>query len=136
MVIHLPNGFKFRCGNGGNVRMVDDSDLEVFGVEDGWARWNDDFYLNAYSNLTLRVMGKYDITATIVHQTGDPVLSFNLTSLQPSGKTDVKVKNLKPDASYRLLFDGVLAESSTGRAHGKTNLDGTLQFNEVVIPNE
>lgn len=135
-MVEVGNAVQFVTDNGGELLMIlPASRLDEFGIRNGWALW-DDLYLNPYNDMTLDVSGGYTTKATIEHLTGDPVLNFNLTSREVGGKTDIKATNLKPDAPYRLLFDGVLAKSSTGRAHAKTDNQGRLQFNEVIIPNE
>ncbi len=133
-MIGLGTGSVFKCGNGGNIKTIDNSDLSVFGIENGWVYWND-LYLNSYNDMTLDVSDSYNINGTVEHITGDPVFNFGLTASRPNGKTDVRISGLKPNAPYRLLFDGVLAKCSTGRAHTKTNDSGILRLNEVVIPN-
>lgn len=125
----------FEASNGGVVTVYRDSEeLERFGVENGWAVWND-LHINPSVDMTLDISEDYDTTAKIEHLTGDAVLTFSLTSRQPNGLADIRIEGLKPRAWYRLRFDNLLAETDSGGvAHGQTTDDGILQFNNVVIP--
>lgn len=128
---------EFECSNGGVLKIIGDEEkieLSRFGA-DGFAYY-DDLHLDAYNDMMVDVRGDYHIEGSIEHVTGDSIMTFGLSSLEPNGKVDVKLTGLHPDAWYRLHFGGVLAACEGGRAHGATNKRGELTFNKVEIPNE
>ena len=129
----------FECGNGGVIKTIGvggDTEVESrFGI-DGEYSYFDDLHLNAYNDMVVNVDEDYHVEGTVQHLTGDAVMKFKLSSLEPNGKTDVRLTGLKPDSWYRLRFDGRLAACEGGRAHGKTNTHGLLTFKKVEIPNE
>jgi len=132
----LGNNVTFECSNGGIITVVSDdgeADLNRFG-DDGIFAYYDDLHIDAYNDMTVNVDG--DTQGTVKHVTGDAVMKFGISSQEPNGKIDVKLSNLRPNAWYRLRFNGVLAACDGGRAHGRTNEHGLLDFNEVEIPNE
>lgn len=135
MTITLGNGVVFETSNGGSLQMLGIADLSEFGFEDG-AAYYDDVRFNPYADMTLNVADDHTVTAAVQHTTGDPVVTFGLTSREPNGTTDVRVEGLKPEAWYRLEFDGVLAATDSGRAHDQASSDGVLEFSGVVVPNE
>lgn len=129
---------EFECSNGGVLTIIGDegeTDLSRFGV-DGQFAYYDDLHIDAYNDMIVDVDAEYHVRGTVQHVTGDPVMRFNLISNQPRGKADFKITNLQPNAWYRLQFGGVLARTSSGRAHGKTNDLGRLDFTGVIIPND
>lgn len=134
----LGNNATFNCSNGGTIRVIGhngSTDLNRFGV-DGTFAYYDDLHINAHSAMTLDVDEEYNATGTVQHVTGDPVMRFDLISNEAGGKADFKLTNLQPNAWYRLRFSGILAACDGGRAHGKTNDFGRLDFTGVNIPNE
>jgi hypothetical protein len=129
----------FQCSNGGVINVIsefDDSQLENRTGADGEFAYYDDLHLNAYNDMVVNVDGDYHVEGSVKHVTGDAVMRFNLSSLEPNGKVDVKLSGLSPESWYRLRFGGNLAACEGGRAHGKTNEEGLLTFNKVEIPNE
>lgn len=136
-MIDLSGPVQFDCTNGGSVTVISSGGkLDEVGVSaDGFAFWND-LYVNAAVPASIQVGDAYDTHATVQHVTGDPVLTFNLVSQQPNGTADIRVEGLKPEAWYRLQFNGELAKTTAGRAHSPTGADGTIQWNGVNIPDE
>lgn len=113
----------------------DATDLNEFGIENGWAYYND-FYINAYSDMTFDISESYNVTGTVRHLTGDSIMSFSLSSRSPNGTADVRIEGLSGEAWYRLQFSGSLANTPSGQSHGETTKNGVIQFMEVSIPNE
>jgi len=129
---------EFECSNGGTIKIIGDdgeTDLARFG-SDGEFAYYDDLHIDAHNDMTVDVDGDYHVGGSVQHVTGDPVMRFNLISNEPEGKADFKITGLQPDAWYRLHFSGVLAKCNGGRAHGKTNDFGRLDFTGVIIPND
>lgn len=126
----------FECSNGGVIKAIgeDHSELERFG-DDGVFAYFDDLHLDAYNDMVVDVRDDYHVSGSVRHVTGDEVMRFHLSSMEPNGKVDMKLSGLQPDAWYRVRFNGSLAKCAGGRAHGQTNEHGILDFNEVVIPN-
>lgn len=135
--IDLSGPVQFDTTNGGSVTVISSGGkLDEVGVAtDGFAFWND-LYVNSDVPASIQVGDGYDTRATVEHLTGDPVLTFNLVSQQPNGTADIRVEGLKPEAWYRLQFNGELAKTAAGRAHGPTGQNGAIQWNGVRIPNE
>lgn len=132
----LESGVVFETGSGGTLLMLGDAhQLSEFGVNDGFAFY-EDFFIDAAVDMTLDISEGYDVTGSLQHVTGDPVMTFALISTAPNGTADIRFTGLKSEAWYRLQFDGVLAQCDGGRAHGQSSSDGIIQFNSVVIPNE
>ena len=129
----------FECGNGGVIKTIgvegSTSLKSRFGTDEEFSYF-DDLHLNAYNDMAVNVDEDYHVEATVKHLTGDAVMKFKITSLEPNGETDVRLTGLKPNAWYRLRFDGQLAACEAGRAHGQTNEHGLLTFKKVEIPNE
>lgn len=134
-MVELSTGVTFETSNGGSLLILTPAALSEFGIEDG-AAFFDDVHLNPTVPMTTKVGDDYDVEATVQHVTGDEAVTFGLTSRQPNGTTDVQITGLKPEGWYRLRFDGVLAETGAGRAHGQANTRGILQFNGVHVPYE
>jgi hypothetical protein len=137
--LEISSGLSFLCGNGGVIKTIsEDGNTELqaqTGADDEFAYY-DDLHLNAYNDMVVNVDGDYHVEGSVKHVTGDSVMHFNLSSLEPNGKVDVKLSGLSPESWYRLRFGGNLAACEGGRAHGKTNEEGLLTFNKVEIPNE
>jgi len=136
--VSVRDNVEFECSNGGILRIVGGSkatDLSKVGVDGSFAYY-DDLQIDSYNDLLIDVDEGYHVEGSVKHLTGDEVMSFKLSSLEPDSKADFKLTNLRPNSWYRLRFDGILAKCSGGRAHGRTNEHGILTFNEVVIPNE
>lgn len=135
-MVELSGPVVFETASGGSLRVIDrGDDFTTFGLTaDGFAFW-DDLAIDATVPMTLQVGDSYDAQAKVTHLTGDPVLRFDLTSRQPNGVADVRLTGLKPEAWYRLQFDGALAKTATGRAHGQTDATGVITFTGVTIPN-
>jgi hypothetical protein len=134
----LGRDVEFECSNGGVITVLSEDgevDLSRFGSNDTFAYY-DDLHLNAYNDMTINLDEPYDVQGSVKHVTGDAVMRFNLSSLEPNGTVDVKLSGLSPENWYRLRFGGNLAACEGGRAHGKTNEEGLLTFNKVEIPNE
>ena len=129
----------FKCSNGGIIKAVGfrgGTSVESRFGTDGEFSYFDDLHLNPYNDMVVNVDEDYHVEGTVQHLTGDAVMKFKLSSLEPNGQTDVRLTGLKPDSWYRLRFDGRLAACEGGRAHGKTNDHGLLTFKKVEIPNE
>ena len=109
-------------------------DLNVFGIESGYAFYND-LYFNPYNDMTLDVSGGYETLGSLKHITGDPIMTFNLSSREPNGKCDIRAEGLKSEEWYRLQFGGNLVETPGGMSHGETGEDGVIEFTEASIPN-
>ena len=135
----VSDGIEFECSNGGILTIYGgdygDTDLDRFG-DDGTFAYYDDLHINAHNDMTVDVDGEYHAQGSVQHVTGDAVMRFDLVSNEPGGKADFKITGLQPDAWYRLRFSGVLALTDNGRAHGKTNDFGRLDFIGVIIPND
>ncbi|SEL17113.1 hypothetical protein [Haloferax larsenii] len=132
----LSPAVNFETDNGGTLKMVGlTNDLTEYGVtNDGWAFF-DDLYFNAYSEATLNVADHHTQTQ-VTHIGGKVAASFRLVSLVPNGKADIRVRGLTPNEWYRLEFGGVMAETDSGVAHGRTDGQGEIIFTAVSIPNE
>lgn len=128
---------EFECGSGGSVSILSSaSSLGEVGVNyDGFAYW-DDLYIDTATPMSLFIGPGYNTKATVQHLTGDPILHFDIISQQPNGTADIEVRNLQPEAWYRLQFDGSLAKTASGRAHGQTDKYGIIQWKGVNIPDE
>lgn len=137
--LEVGDGVTFSCGNGGIIKIIGDdgsTDFESDVGSDGEFSFYDDLHINSYNDIILDVDGEYHVQGSVKHLTGNEVMRFNISSLEPNGKADFRLSGLKPDSWYRLRFDGRLAACLGGRAHGRTNEAGILTFNEVKIPNE
>lgn len=135
-MVELDSLVTFEADTGRTVTMINAaSRLKQFGIDDGWAFY-DDLYIRPYVDMTLDISESYDVTATVQHVTGDPVMTFNLTSREPNGTADIKLTGLKPGGWYRLRFNNRLARTANGRAHGQATDDGVVEFPEVNVPNE
>jgi len=137
--LELGDGISFECGNGGMIKIIGtDGDTEFrFRVgSDNEFSYYDDLHLNAYNDMVVNVDEDYHVEGTVQHLTGDAIMKFRLSSLEPGGATDVRLNGLSSESWYRLRFDGTLAACDGGRAHGKTNEHGLLTFKKVEIPNE
>jgi hypothetical protein len=129
---------EFECSNGGKITIISndgETNLSRLGA-DGKFAYYEDLHLDAYSDMMINLDDPYHVEGSVKHVTGDAVMKFNLSSLEPNGKVDVKLSGLSPENWYRLRFGGNLAACEGGRAHGKTNEEGLLTFNKVEIPNE
>lgn len=135
---NVSDGVEFECSNGGILEIRGDdggTDLDRFGA-DGTFAYYDDLHIDAHHDMTVNLDGEYHSQGSVQHVTGDAVMWFRLISNQPNGKADFKLTGLQPNAWYRLHFAGVLAKCDGGRAHGKTNDFGRLDFTGVIIPND
>lgn len=130
----LGTGVTFSSGNGGTITTIGDTHaLREYGVTtDGWVYF-DDLSFNATHDMSLDLRGKLT-TAKITHDTGDEVFTFGLTSRVPNGRCDIRGVGLPAKQWYRLQFDGQLARTSAGYAHGTTGISDTIQFNGVHVP--
>jgi hypothetical protein len=134
----VSDGVEFECSNGGTLRIIGDdgeTDLSRFGSDGEFAYYND-LHIDAHNDMTVDVDGEYHAKGSVQHVTGDAVMWFNLISNEAGGKADFKLTGLQPNAWYRLHFSGVLALCDSGRAHGKTNDLGRLDFTGVIIPDD
>lgn len=133
-MVVLDGGVTFTTSNGGEVRMIDEAlGLDEVGWKNGYAYY-DNLFIDPAVPITLDISSEYDVEATVKHVTGDPVMSFGVTSRQSNGTADIKLTGLKPDGWYRLQFNGVLAKTASGRAHDKASSDGVLKFAGVELP--
>lgn len=127
---------EFPCGRGGVIFPLGDyREIYHMSVDGRWVKFGD-IYFDSNTDLTLVMEGEFDIYAQVEHITGDPVIGFGVWARQPNADSDVRVENLSQESWYRMQFDGVLARTASGRAHGQSTLDGNIEFNEVIIPNE
>ena len=132
--IILEKSVEFTGTNGGTITMLGTADdLMKVGIEDGYAVY-DDFGVNPSADMTLNVSGEYVVTGSVEHTTGDPVMTFSLTSREPNGTADIRLIGLQPEGWYRLRLGGQLAKTAGGRAHGQASVDGELIFIGVNIP--
>jgi len=132
------NYVTFECSNGGVItvdKAKNMSELDRFGV-DGVFAYYDDLHINAYNDMKIKLGEENDVTGSLKHVTGDEVMTFGIESQEPNGKIDVKLSSLQSGAWYRLRINGSLAACNGGRAHGRTNKHGLLEFKKVKIPNE
>jgi len=137
--LKIGGGVTFSCGNGGVVKIIGDDDSTEFHSEVGSDEefsFYDDLYLNSYNDIIIDVDGEYHVQGSVKHLTGNEVMRFNISPLEPNSKADFRLTGLTPHSWYRLRFNGVLAACLGGRAHGRTDEGGILTFNEVKIPNE
>jgi hypothetical protein len=133
-MVEVENAVTFTTSNGGEVRMVGTGrGLDEVGWAGGYAYY-DDLYVDPSVPVTLDISEEYDTTATVQHITGDPVVRFRLISRQTNGTADIKLTGLQPDGWYRLQFNGVLAKTASGRAHGHASDGGELVFTNVELP--
>lgn len=137
--LEIGDGVTFSCGNGGIIKIIGDSGSTEFssraGTESEFSYY-DDLHINAYNDIVLDVAGEYHVEGSVKHLTGDEIMRFNISSIEPNSKADFRLTGLSPNSWYRLRFDGRLATCLGGRAHGRTNERGILTFQEVEIPNE
>lgn len=133
-MVFLGTNVTFSCGKGGTITTVGSTtDLATFGVsDDGWAYF-DDLQFNTAVDMSLNLSG-VKTKATINHLPGDGVFAFDLTSGVLDGRCDVKAVGLPAGEWYRLQFDGVLARTVSGYAHGTTGEGNAIQFNGVHVP--
>lgn len=133
--ISIGSAINYSCTNGGTITIYVPFDTASHtGISTSGAAYYDDLHINAYDDMTLN-LADHNPKASVQHLTGDVIVNFDLTSRVPNGRADIEVKNLKPDSWYRLTFDGVLASTDGGFAHGKSGPSGELVFAGVRIPN-
>lgn len=127
---------EFPCGRGGVIHPFGDYE-EIWNtrVEGDWVVFGD-VKINSDTNLSLVLEGQFDIHATIEHLTGDAIIRFGLWSRQQNALANIKFTGMAAEKFYRFQFDGVLAKTAGGRAHGKTTKSGTIQFTDVEVPYE
>ena len=138
-LLNVEHETTFQCGNGGVVRLIGFDKGSTISSQFGCGEeycYFDDLHINAYNDLVVSVEGEYNTEASVQHLTGDSILRFSLSSLEPNGKADLKITGLQDYSWYRLRLGGKLASSGDSRAHGETDGNGMLVFNEVKIPNE
>lgn len=136
--VSIGDNVEFECSNGGVLQIIGDdgsTNYEKVG-SDGSFAYYDDLYINSYNDMTVDVDGEYHTQGTVQHVTGEPVMWFNLISNEPNGKADFSLTGLQPGSWYRLEFGGVIAKTASGRAHGRANDFGRVDFTEVVVPND
>jgi hypothetical protein len=135
-MIELGSGVEVQTSNGGSVTMYGTAeDLTHIGFEDGYAFWND-VYVDPSVPMFANISDHYNVSATLKHVTGDPIVHFSIISQQPNGTADFRFTGLQPDAWYRLQFNGVLASTAGGKAHGNSGSDGIIEFPGVEVPTE
>lgn len=133
--VELGGNVTYTCSRGGTVRVIGAAtELGQTGVTHaGFAFWND-LYINADVDCTINIGLGYSTTSIVEHKTGNPIIEFELTARSPNGLADIRVRGLKPNSWYRLQFNGVLAKTAGGRAHGKTDSSGVIEFSNVELP--
>lgn len=127
---------EFPCGRGGVIYPLGDY-REIYNAElDGrWVKFGD-VHIDSDTDLTLVLEGQFDIHSIVRHITGDAVIEFDVWARQQNATADVRVENLAEESWYRMQFDGVLARTASGRAHGETTKYGDIEFNAVEVPYE
>lgn len=122
----------YSCADGGTLTTLGEAgDLLNTGIQGGWAYY-DDIYVNTPNDMTMNV-SNHTTRAVLSSVVGEMVLSFYLSSSVPNGKADIRFENLLEGEYYRLVFDGEIAQTAGGRAHGMTTPDGELLFTGVEI---
>lgn len=135
MTVEFSSTVSFDTASGGTVHMLSTAEVERIGIENGFAQY-DDLGVDAHVDTSLDIgRDDSDVTGSVKHVAGDTVFEFHIVSQQPNGRADLRLHGLQPEAWFRLEFNGVLAATAAGRAHGQASLDGVLQFNGVKLPN-
>lgn len=129
----LGEGIKFIGDGGGIVTLSENAtEIGICGLEDGYVFF-DDIYLNPEDDMTVDV-STGETTITVEDSTEDTVVRFGMNSTIPSGLCDFRFEGLEPNNWFRLKFNGNIGKTRTGDAHKKSNDNGLLVLQNVLIP--